>query len=479
MSRMVCTWSSRASTIQDRLVPSAREPGPAGADGRGPAHARGGDDVLAFASGRGVVIVPPHGAVGTAATVADRRLAARRSSTPRAACRRPTPSAARWSATASPDTDFSFPAWSPDGTRIAVIGERRRRHGGLRLHAARKPVRPRPIRWSSTASPRPPAVLPLLVARRAGADVPDETSRTALRCASSRPTRAPPAAAIREGAPMYWSWADPTRLLVHSGGEGIAGFFGEVSPDGVATEPAAILAGAFRAPAVSSDGRFRAFVTPATGHGSRSCSRRATGPTRTRSTCSAWPPSHSVPGSDDTGVRRGRRTRPRRRAAGRPAPPDGWRRRAGCGRCSTARSSAFFWAPDGKTIAAIGVPAPGDDNVAGDGSRRRSSRRASVCRGRARREAAGSRSSTPRPGRSARTGSFARLGRSSSTRSSPTSTSTPSATGCGPRTARSFAHPGRRRRRQRPGHGHPGGRLRCASGRRRRGRHSGVRRLPR
>ena len=26
---------------------------------------------------------------------------------------------------------------------------------------------------------------------------------------------------------------------------------------------------------------------------------------------------------------------------------------------------AFFWAPDGKTIAAIGVPAPGDDKVAG------------------------------------------------------------------------------------------------------------------
>ena len=71
-----------------------------------------------------------------------------------------------------------------------------------------------------------------------------------------------PAAVVRTGAPMYWSWADPSRLLVHSGGEGLAGFFGEVRPDGVATEPTAILAGSFRVPAVSSDGRFRAFATP-------------------------------------------------------------------------------------------------------------------------------------------------------------------------------------------------------------------------
>ena len=71
-----------------------------------------------------------------------------------------------------------------------------------------------------------------------------------------------PAAVIRTGAPMYWSWADPSRLIVHSGGEGLAGFFGEVRPDGVATEPTAILAGSFRVPAVSSDGRFRAFATP-------------------------------------------------------------------------------------------------------------------------------------------------------------------------------------------------------------------------
>ena len=165
---------------------------------------------------------------------------------------------------------------------------------------------------------------------------------------------------------MYWSWADPTRLLVHSGGEGIAGFFGEVSPDGVATEPAAILAGAFRAPAVSSDGRFRAFA--AAGDGTR---QQVVLETRDRTD------SHAVDvfgmaavafgaGSNDLAF-----VAPAEPGRDVALPVGPLRLMDGAsGRVRTLLDGtvlAFFWAPDGKTIAAIGVPAPGDDKVAGAG----------------------------------------------------------------------------------------------------------------
>ena len=176
-----------------------------------------------------------------------------------------------------------------------------------------------------------------------------------------------PAAVVRTGAPMYWSWADPSRLLVHSGGEGLAGFFGEVRPDGVSTEPTAILAGSFRVPAVSSDGRFRAFATPGEATpAARSCSRRAIGPRRIRSTCSARLPSDSARARMSS-----RSSRPPSRAPSSPCRSD---------RCDSmdatsgdvrtlleGRVIAFFWAPDGKTVAALSAPEPGDDNVAGVG----------------------------------------------------------------------------------------------------------------
>ena len=95
------------------------------------------------------------------------------------------------------------------------------------------------------------------------------------------------ATAIREGAPMYWAWADADRLLVHSGGDGRRAFFGEVGTDGVAVEPAAVEPGDFRAPGGHErrplPGLRRAGRRDS---GSRSWSRARDGPTRTPWTCS-------------------------------------------------------------------------------------------------------------------------------------------------------------------------------------------------
>ena len=56
----------------------------------------------------------------------------------------------------------------------------------------------------------------------------------------------------------------PDRLLVHSGAGGTDAFFGEIAPDGTAPEPAATADGDFRAPAISADARFRGYGSPAT-----------------------------------------------------------------------------------------------------------------------------------------------------------------------------------------------------------------------
>ena len=226
-------------------------------------------------------------------------------------------------------------------------------------------MRPQPIPLIVYRSAdRPPFYLYWSPDGRALTFLTTEPDGLALRLAPADASA--PAAIIRDGAPMYWSWADPTRLLVHSGGQGIAGFFGEVDPDGVATEPAAILAGAFRAPAVSSDGRLRAFV--GAGDGTR---QPIVLESRDRTDSQQVDVFGTAAVEFGTGSNDLAFVAPAEpgRDAGLPVGPlrlmD-----AASGQVRTLLGGtvlAFFWSPDGKTIAAIGVPAPGDDKVASTG----------------------------------------------------------------------------------------------------------------
>src|SRR4029453_11735955 len=119
----------------------------------------------------------------------------------------------------------------------------------------------------------------------------------------------------------------------------------------------------FRAPAVSSDGGFRAFA--AAGDGTR---QQVVLETRDRTD------SHAVDvfgmaaiafgaGSNDLAF-----VAPAEPGRAVPLPVGPLRLMDGAsGRWRTLLDGtviAFFWAPDGKTIAAIGAPAPGDDKVA-------------------------------------------------------------------------------------------------------------------
>ena len=80
--------------------------------------------VLAFVSGRGVVTVPPQRAVGDGtdrSTTDASRIAVIDAEGGLSTTDAVGGSLVRYGGA---DVDFSFPAWSPDGTRIAVLGER-------------------------------------------------------------------------------------------------------------------------------------------------------------------------------------------------------------------------------------------------------------------------------------------------------------------------------------------------------------------
>lgn len=317
--------------------------------------------VLAFVSGRGVVTVPPQ--EPPSATAVTLTTDASRIAVIDASGGLSTTDAVGGSLMRYGDAgiDFSFPAWSPDGTRIAVLGQRPDETAIYVFTTPAAGATPDDPAIVYRSADRPPFYVYWSPDGRALTFLTTEPDGLALRLAPADASA--PAAIIREGAPMYWTWAEPTRLLVHSGGEGLAGFFGEVRPDGVAVEPTAILAGGFRVPAVSSDGRFRAFVAPGVG-----TPQQIVLETRDRTDSHALDVFGTAavefgPASDELAF-----IAPAE--AGRDlALPVGPLRLmdASSGQVRTLLGGtviAFFWAPDGKTIAAIEVPAPGDDKVA-------------------------------------------------------------------------------------------------------------------
>jgi TolB protein len=164
-----------------------------------------------------------------------------------------------------PGTTFGFPAWSPDGSRVAAIA----------YGADDAAISIFPVPAASQRSSQAPA--PVVVYRSAAVPpfylywTPDgrrisflatEADGISLRVApadGSAPLDGGPGTVIRQGAPLYFDWIAADRLLLHVG-TGAAAFLGEVGPDGSPVAPALTGSGDFRAAVTGPTGRFVAFV---------------------------------------------------------------------------------------------------------------------------------------------------------------------------------------------------------------------------
>jgi WD40-like Beta Propeller Repeat len=160
------------------------------------------------------------------------------------------------------DVQYQFPAWSPDGTRIAAIGGDGSEGGVYVFDDAAS----RAGAASATDAPvtlyPPSSAYPIYVYWSPnGSRLSFITSGTvdiALRIAPADGSA--PANPIVHGQPMYWDWIDDSHLLVHSGGSAQGAFVGEVGLDATRTNEISDAPGSFQAPGVSTDGRERAFV---------------------------------------------------------------------------------------------------------------------------------------------------------------------------------------------------------------------------
>jgi len=267
---------------------------------------------------------------------------------------------------------YAFPAWSPDGSRVAALATDA---GGSAIHvfatgapgaaAANDPVE------VYRAADRPPFYVYWASDGRRLTFLTTEPDGIALRIVPADGSA--PAAIIRQGAPMYWAWTNGDRLLVHSG-EGPNGFLGEIGGDGSAAQPFATEHGGFRAPALSHDERYRAFVMPGAGAGGgfETPGTAATAHVVVESTNGS---SHTdVPVFGGAALGFGPRSdelafiAPAKagRAVTLPVGPlrvvDA---ASGAVRNALAGSVvAFFWSPDGTTLAALQLVEPGDDKIA-------------------------------------------------------------------------------------------------------------------
>ncbi len=162
-------------------------------------------------------------------------------------------------------TTFGFPAWSPDGSRVAAIA-----YGAGDAAISIFPVPATGRRSSQAPSPVvvyrsaqvPPFYLYWTPDGRRISFLATESNGISLRIApadGSAPLDGGPGTVIRQGAPLYFDWIAADRLLLHVG-TGAAAFLGEVGSDGAPVAAALTGAGDFRPAVTGMSGRYMAFV---------------------------------------------------------------------------------------------------------------------------------------------------------------------------------------------------------------------------
>ena len=259
---------------------------------------------------------------------------------------------------APPGTTFTFPAWSPDGSRVATLATSDD-GGAIEVFGAGSSGGTDGTVVYQSAE-QAPFYLYWTPDGRAVTFLTDEGAGSlALRSAPADGSAA--ATILREGAPMYWAWEGRDRMLVHTGADTDA-FLGAVGMDGSTVTTLAGPPGVFRAPAASADGRYEAYavsrpdgaaVVVAASDGSASHEFPIFGPSAFSFAPAGPQLAYLGPGEGD-------------RQAPLPLGPlrivD-----ASTGEASELPATdvvAFFWSPDGTQIATLGLPTPSSPSAA-------------------------------------------------------------------------------------------------------------------
>jgi TolB protein len=261
-------------------------------------------------------------------------------------------------------TGFQFPAWSPDGTRVAAIGTATD-SGGIYVFRARGDGGADAAATDPTVIYRSPDKQPFYLYwtpdGRQVTFLTNEAEGLALRAAPADASSE--AVVVTHGAPLYWDWVDPGRVMVNVAAGGPDAFLGEVGLDGTAGRPTA-KAAVFRSPAVTRDRSHRAYITGATTGSESIVIEKPDGGDR-----------HEIPTPGPAAIEfsaAGDRLAfiaPAAPSDDPPALPLGPLRvvdvASGSVRTILEGSAvAFFWSPDGRTIATLRLPAPGDEDLA-------------------------------------------------------------------------------------------------------------------
>jgi TolB protein len=261
---------------------------------------------------------------------------------------------------------YQFPAWSPDGTKVAAIG-RLDNIVTVDVFDADPAASALPRRIYESAE-RPAFYLYWAPDSQHVTFLTTEPNPDGIALRIAPADGSGPSEIVRAAAPLYWDFVDSSRLLLHTGSSGSTAFTGEVDLEGTSLEDDEIASGLFRAPAVGGDGSSRAYVVSAGEDpfvGGTMVVEARDGSVR-----------HEIPvggatafGFDPTSTTLAFIAPDE--PADPPAPiPSGALRTvdAGTGEVRTlldANVLAFFWSPDGRTIAALDLrpaedPGPGE-----------------------------------------------------------------------------------------------------------------------
>ena len=246
----------------------------------------------------------------------------------------------------APGVVFGFPAWSPDGSRIAVVGQTDK-DAAIYVFEAGANIEPTIVYRSAD---RPPFYLYWTPDGERISFLTTEPVDLALRVAPADASAE--ASVMRRGAPLYMDWVAADRALLHVGIGGDA-FVGRVDVAGSEIGSAFEGTGVFRPATLTNDGRYLAYATSEDG---------VTGEIVIDGTTGAPFPVFGPAAMlfDPTGVSLA--TIAADEHAARPVPiPLGPLKlidpASGAVRTLLDGSVvAFFWSPDGKTIAALVVP---------------------------------------------------------------------------------------------------------------------------